>query len=47
MKFHENIAALTGEHAAHLSRVLRAQIGQEFDVALRRRGSARDNHFYL
>jgi 16S rRNA (uracil1498-N3)-methyltransferase len=30
---HENIAALTGEHALHLSRVLRAQIGQEFDVA--------------
>ena len=30
---HENIAALTGEHAAHLGRVLRAQIGQEFDIA--------------
>lgn len=28
-----NVAALTGEHAAHLSRVLRAQIGQEFDIA--------------
>ncbi len=26
-------AALTGEHAAHLSRVLRVQAGQEFDVA--------------
>ncbi len=26
-------AALTGEHAAHLSRVLRVQKGQEFDVA--------------
>jgi 16S rRNA (uracil1498-N3)-methyltransferase len=26
-------AALLGEHAAHLSRVLRAQIGQEFDIA--------------
>ncbi len=26
-------AALLGEHATHLSRVLRAQIGQEFDVA--------------
>jgi len=26
-------AALTGEHASHLSRVLRAQIGQEFDIA--------------
>jgi 16S rRNA (uracil1498-N3)-methyltransferase len=30
---HENSAALTGEHAGHLSRVLRAQIGQEFDIA--------------
>lgn len=30
---HKNVAALTGEHAAHLSRVLRAQIGQEFDIA--------------
>jgi 16S rRNA (uracil1498-N3)-methyltransferase len=30
---HENIAALIGEHAAHLSRVLRAHLGQEFDVA--------------
>jgi 16S rRNA (uracil1498-N3)-methyltransferase len=27
-------AALVGEHAAHLSRVLRAQIGQEFDIAI-------------
>ncbi len=26
-------AALTGEHAVHLSRVLRVQTGQEFDVA--------------
>src|SRR5271166_5938342 len=26
-------AILTGEHASHLSRVLRAQIGQEFDIA--------------
>jgi len=26
-------AALLGEHAAHLSRVLRAQIGQEFDIS--------------
>jgi 16S rRNA (uracil1498-N3)-methyltransferase len=26
-------AALTGEHALHLSRVLRARVGQEFDVA--------------
>lgn len=26
-------AALLGEHATHLSRVLRAQIGQEFDIA--------------
>jgi 16S rRNA (uracil1498-N3)-methyltransferase len=28
-----NSAALTGEHAAHLARVLRAEIGQEFDIA--------------
>jgi 16S rRNA (uracil1498-N3)-methyltransferase len=28
-----NTAALVGEHAAHLSRVLRAQVGQEFDIA--------------
>lgn len=26
-------AALVGEHAAHLSKVLRAQVGQQFDVA--------------
>jgi 16S rRNA (uracil1498-N3)-methyltransferase len=26
-------AALVGNHAAHLSRVLRAQVGQEFDIA--------------
>jgi 16S rRNA (uracil1498-N3)-methyltransferase len=26
-------AALTGEHAAHLVRVLRARVGQEFDIA--------------
>jgi 16S rRNA (uracil1498-N3)-methyltransferase len=31
---HENTAALIGEHAAHLSRVLRAQVGQEFDIAI-------------
>ena len=30
---HGNNASLIGEHAAHLSRVLRAQIGQEFDIA--------------
>jgi 16S rRNA (uracil1498-N3)-methyltransferase len=28
-----NRAALVGEHAAHLARVLRAQLGQEFDIA--------------
>ena len=28
-----NRAALVGEHAAHLARVLRAQVGQEFDIA--------------
>ena len=28
-----NRAALVGKHAAHLARVLRAQVGQEFDIA--------------
>ena len=28
----EKTAALLGEHALHLSRVLRAQVGQEFDI---------------
>jgi 16S rRNA (uracil1498-N3)-methyltransferase len=28
-----NTAALTGDHALHLTRVLRAEIGQEFDIA--------------
>jgi 16S rRNA (uracil1498-N3)-methyltransferase len=28
----ENHAALTGEHADHLTRVLRARVGQEFDI---------------
>jgi 16S rRNA (uracil1498-N3)-methyltransferase len=28
-----NTAALVGEHALHLTRVLRAEIGQEFDIA--------------
>jgi len=28
-----NAAALVGDHAAHLARVLRAEIGQEFDIA--------------
>ena len=28
-----NTAALVGDHAAHLVRVLRAEIGQEFDIA--------------
>jgi 16S rRNA (uracil1498-N3)-methyltransferase len=28
-----NQAALTGHHAEHLSRVLRARVGQEFDIA--------------
>src|SRR5260370_6925061 len=28
-----NEAALTGEHADHLVRVLRARVGQEFDIA--------------
>ena len=29
-----NTAVLTGEHASHLSRVLRAKVGQEFDIAV-------------
>jgi 16S rRNA (uracil1498-N3)-methyltransferase len=29
---HNNRAALIGDHAAHLSRVLRARVGQEFDI---------------
>src|SRR5436309_9534601 len=29
----ENHAAITGEHADHLIRVLRARVGQEFDIA--------------
>src|SRR6266536_2309994 len=28
-----NIAALVGEHALHLARILRAEVGQEFDIA--------------
>ena len=27
-------AALTGDHARHLSQVLRARVGQEFDIAV-------------
>jgi 16S rRNA (uracil1498-N3)-methyltransferase len=30
---HGDTAALLGEHAAHLARVLRAEVGQEFDIA--------------
>lgn len=33
-EFSGNEAALTGEHANHLVRVLRGQLGQEFDVAV-------------
>lgn len=33
-EFSDNQAALTGEHARHLVRVLRAHIGQEFDIAV-------------
>ncbi len=29
----DNRAALTGDHARHLSQVLRAQVGQEFDIS--------------
>jgi len=32
-EFSENHAALLGEHAEHLVRVLRVRIGQEFDIA--------------
>ncbi|MGC2112602.1 MAG: RsmE family RNA methyltransferase [Candidatus Korobacteraceae bacterium] len=32
-EFSADRAALTGEHAAHLSRTLRARIGQQFEVA--------------
>jgi 16S rRNA (uracil1498-N3)-methyltransferase len=32
-EFSANRAALTGEHAAHLARTLRARVGQEFEVA--------------
>ena len=28
-----NRAALVGEHAQHLSRVLRVRVGQEFDIS--------------
>ena len=30
----DNTAALTGEHADHLIRVLRARVGQEFDIGI-------------
>lgn len=43
----ENRAALTGEHARHLSQVLRAQVGQEFDIstgAIVRRGKISTVH---
>src|SRR5579885_1070253 len=32
-EFTDKTAALTGTHAEHLSRVLRARVGQEFDIA--------------
>src|SRR5215471_12281373 len=32
-EFSENTAALTGTHADHLVRVLRARVGQPFDIA--------------
>jgi 16S rRNA (uracil1498-N3)-methyltransferase len=32
-EFSDDRAVLTGEHAAHLSRTLRARVGQEFEVA--------------
>jgi 16S rRNA (uracil1498-N3)-methyltransferase len=30
---HGDVAALTGEHASHLGRALRAQVGQQFDIS--------------
>jgi 16S rRNA (uracil1498-N3)-methyltransferase len=33
-EFHADRAALVGDHAAHLSKVLRAKVGQEFDIAV-------------
>jgi 16S rRNA (uracil1498-N3)-methyltransferase len=30
---HRNTAVLVGEHALHLTRVLRAEVGQEFDIS--------------
>jgi 16S rRNA (uracil1498-N3)-methyltransferase len=32
-EFSDSRAAITGEHADHLARVLRARVGQEFDIA--------------
>jgi len=32
-EFSDDLAALTGEHAVHLARTLRARVGQEFEVA--------------
>jgi 16S rRNA (uracil1498-N3)-methyltransferase len=32
-EYDDERAALVGEHAAHLARVLRARVGQEFDIA--------------
>jgi len=42
-----NRAALTGDHARHLAQVLRAQVGQEFDISTGsevRRGKISDIH---
>ncbi len=42
-----NHAALTGDHARHLAQVLRAQVGQEFDISTGsevRRGTISDIH---
>jgi 16S rRNA (uracil1498-N3)-methyltransferase len=33
-EFSDNRASLTGEHANHLQRVLRARVGQEFDIVV-------------
>ena len=38
-------AALVGEHADHLVRVLRARVGEDFDIATGQQRSPRTNYF--
>ncbi len=40
-------AVLVGDHAAHLARVLRAQVGQEFDIATGDEVRPRYHHHHL